>query len=323
MKFAIAGAGAIGAYLGAMLQRSGEDVYFIARGSHLAAIHSNGLRIITEDKDFIIHPLATSNPTDIGPVDVVLLTVKAHSVPDIAPTLRPLLHKNTTVISAQNGIPWWYFKRYKGPLQGTTLESLDPHETIDKTIDPSRIIGCIVYPATIIETPGVIRHIEGDRLSFGELDGCKSARLQLISKAFAKAGFRSRINTRIREELWLKLLGNIAFNPISALTRTTLAEMTSDPAITELVRHIMTESEKVTTKLGLNLRMTIDQRLASAGKVGNHKTSMLQDLESGRPIELESLVGVVLELGGILDIPMPYTKAIYACVKLLTKASSR
>ena len=322
MKFAIAGAGAIGAYLGAMLQRSGEDVSLIARGPHLAAIQSNGLRIITKNEDFLTHPMATSNPNDIGPVDVVVLTVKAHSVPDIAPTLRPLLHKTTTVISAQNGIPWWYFKRHEGPLQGITLQSLDPKGLIDKTIDSSRIVGCIVYPATIIETPGVIRHIEGDRLSLGELVECRSARLQSLSKIFAKAGFRSRINTRIREELWLKLLGNVAFNPISALTRATLAEITSDPDMTEIVRHIMKESEKVTKKLGLNLRMTIEQRLVAAGKVGNHKTSMLQDLEAGRPIELESLVGVVLELGEILDIPMPYTKSIYSYVKLLTKTSS-
>ena len=319
MKFAVAGAGAIGAYLGAMLQRAGEDVFLIARGPHLQAMREHGLRVIARDEEFVTHPVATDDPAEVGPVDAVLLTVKAHSIPDIAPHLAPLLGPETAVVSAQNGIPWWYFQHHGGPYDGTRLEHLDPKGVVSKAIESRRVIGGVVYHATVIEEPGVVRQIEGNRLSLGELDGSKSQILTDIAQAFSNAGLRCRINTRIREELWLKLLGNLAFNPISALTRATLYEIATHPQASQLAREMMGEAKAVASGLGITLRMTIDQRMAGAGRVGHHKTSMLQDLETGRPLELESLVGVVLELGDMLDLAMPHTQAVYACTKLLAQ----
>ena len=319
MKFAVAGAGAIGAYLGAMLQRAGEDVFLIARGPHLRAMREHGLRVIARDEEFVTHPVATDDPAEVGPVDAVLLTVKAHSIPQIAPHLAPLLGPDTAVVSAQNGIPWWYFQHHGGPYDGTRLERLDPEGVVSKAIESRRVIGGIVYHATVIEEPGVVRQIEGNRLSLGELDGSKSQRLTDIAQAFTNAGLRCRINTRIREELWLKLLGNVAFNPISALTGATLYEIATHPQASQLAREMMGEAKAVASGLGITLRMTIDQRMAGAERVGHHKTSMLQDLETGRPLELESLVGVVLELGDMLDLAMPHTQAVYACTKLLAQ----
>lgn len=319
MKFAVAGAGAIGAYLGAMLQRAGEDVFLIARGPHLQAMREHGLRVIARDEEFVTYPVATDDPAEVGPVDAVLLTVKAHSIPDIAPHLAPLLGPETAVVSAQNGIPWWYFQHHGGPYDGTRLEHLDPKGVVSKAIESRRVIGGIVYHATVIEEPGVVRQIEGNRLSLGELDGSKSQRLTDIAQVFSNAELRCRINTRIREELWLKLLGNLAFNPISALTKATLYEIATHPQASQLVREMMGEAKAVASGLGITLRMTIDQRMAGAERVGHHKTSMLQDLETGRPLELESLVGVVLELGDMLDLAMPHTQAVYACTKLLAQ----
>ena len=320
MRFAIVGAGAIGAYLGARLSASGEDVSLVARGPHLKAMQDHGVRVRSPEGDFEAHPTATGDYEEIGPVDYVFLTVKAHGVADVAPRLEPLLGPETAIVSAQNGIPWWYFQRHGGPWDGTRLESVDPGGAISSIIATERIIACIVYPSTSIVEPGVIEHIEGNRFSIGELDGTTSERCRSLAGALAKSSLRCPIRSRIRDELWAKLLGNLAFNPISALTRATLSEIATHPEARAVVRATMEEADAVATALGVKIPVTIDRRIDGAEKVGDHKTSMLQDVEAGKPIELESLVGAVVELGENLDIPMPHTRTIYACAKLLAQS---
>ena len=319
MRFAIVGAGAIGAFAGAMLARSGEDVTLIARGPHLKAMQEQGVRVRGSIAEFQVKPAVTDDPSRVGPVDVVLLTLKAHSLTDMAPRLSPLIAAETTVVSAQNGIPWWYFYRHGGEWEGTQLDSVDPGGVINRSIDLSRVIGCVVYPSTIIIEPGVVEHIEGTRFAIGEPDGSKSDRCRLIADAFIKAGLRCPIRTDIRHDMWVKLMGSVAFNPISALTRATLAEIVKRPETRELASAIMSEAEAVARRLGIDIGISIEQRLDGAEKVGQHKTSMLQDIESGRPPELEAIVGSVVELGTKMGISLPSTKAVYACVKLLTK----
>ena len=320
MRFAIVGAGAIGAYLGARLSASGQDVSLVARGLHLKAMQDHGVRVRSPEGDFEAHPTATGDYVEIGPVDYVFLTVKAHGVAEVAPKLEPLLGPETAIVSAQNGIPWWYFQRHGGPWDGTRLESVDPGGAISSLIATERIIACIVYPSTSIVEPGVIEHIEGNRFSIGELDGTTSERCRSLAGALAKSGLRCPIRSRIRDELWAKLLGNLAFNPISALTRATLSEIATHPEARAVVRAAMEEADAVATALGVKIPVTIDRRIDGAEKVGDHKTSMLQDVEAGKPIELESLVGAVVELGEKLDIPMPHTRTIYGCAKLLAQS---
>jgi 2-dehydropantoate 2-reductase len=317
MKFAIVGAGAIGAFAGAMLAKSGEDVTLIARGPHLRAMQERGVRVHGEIGDFEAHPNATDDPVKVGEVDIVLLTLKAHSLPAMAPRLGPLIGSQTTVVSAQNGIPWWYFYRHGGPLDGTQLESVDPGGVITQHIDSARVIGCIVYPSTSIIEPGVIEHIEGNRFAIGEPDGSKSDRCREIADVFIKAGLRCPIRTNIRHDMWVKLMGNVAYNPISALTHATLIEIVQCPETRELAAAIMREAESVAEKLGIELGVSIEQRLAGAEKVGHHKTSMLQDIEAGKPTELEAIVGAVVELGEKLGVDLPNTKSVYQRVKLL------
>jgi len=319
MKFAIVGAGAIGAFVGAMLARSGQDVTLIARGPHLKAMQQNGVRVRGSIGEFQSKPAATDDPAAIGPVDVVILTLKAHSLTDMSPRLSPLITAETTVVSAQNGIPWWYFYRSGGEWEGTQLDSVDPGGVISRSIDISRVIGCIVYPSTILREPGVVEHIEGTRFAIGEPDGSKSDRCRLIADAFIKAGLRCPIRTDIRHDMWVKLMGSVAFNPISALTRATLAEIVRHPETRALAATIMWEAEAVARELGVDIGISIEQRLEGAEKVGEHKTSMLQDIESGRPPELEAIVGSVIELGTNMGLSLPATRAVYACVKLLTK----
>jgi len=319
MRFAIVGAGAIGAFAGAMLARSGEDVTLIARGPHLRAMQEHGVRVRGSLGEFGARPAATDDPSTVGSVDVVLLTLKAHSLTEMVPRLTPLIGPDTCVVSAQNGIPWWYFYRHGGEWEGTRLEAVDPGGVIYRSIDPSRVIGCVVYPSTIIVEPGVVEHIEGTRFAIGEPDGSKSDRCRLIADAFIKAGLRSPIRTHIRHDMWVKLMGSVAFNPISALTRATLVEIVQCPETRELATAIMTESESVARRLGIEMGISIEQRLEGAEKVGRHKTSMLQDVETGRPPELEAIVGAVVELGNRMGLPMPYSRAVYACVKLLTR----
>ncbi len=317
MKIAIVGAGAIGAFLGAKLALSGEDVYLIARGPHLRAMQADGVRVRSPEGDFEAHPTATDDYESIGPVDFLFLTVKAHSLTGIAPNLAPLLGPDTAVVSAQNGIPWWYFMGHGGPFDGESIESVDPGGVIAGAIDQSRIIGCVIYPSTAIVEPGVIEHIEGNRFSLGELDGSSSDRCKRLAGAFIAAGLRAPIRGHIRHDMWIKLLGNVVFNPMSALTGATLVEMVTHPETSATVRAVMTEADEVAQGLGVRLPFTVEQRMEGARKVGAHKTSMLQDLEAGRPMELESVVGVVIELGEKLGLPMPLTRTLYSCARLL------
>jgi 2-dehydropantoate 2-reductase len=317
MRIVIAGAGAIGGYIGARLARAGADVVLHARGPHLRAMQDRGLRVISPDGDFEVKPAVAADFAAIGQADVVFLGVKAHSLTALAPTLTPLLGPSTVVVSTQNGIPWWYFQGIGGEFDGLRLERVDPGGVIADAIEPRRVVGSLAYFATEIVEPGVIRHTEGNRISFGEPDGSKSERARAIAEALIAAGFRCPVTPRFRHEIWVKLLGNVAFNPISALTGATLEELARHPDVSRLVRELMAETEAVARKLGIELPISIDQRMAGAEKVGAHKTSMLQDLEAGRPMELEAVVGAVVELGERLGVPMPSTRAVYACAKLL------
>jgi 2-dehydropantoate 2-reductase len=319
-KFAIVGAGAIGAFVGAMLARSGQDVTLVARGPHLRAIREHGVRVRGTIGEFAVQVPATDDVDSVGIVDVVVLTLKAHSLTEVAPRIASLIGPDTTVVSAQNGMPWWYFFRHGGEWEGTHLESVDPGGVIGRSIDPARVIGCIVYPSAIIAEPGVVEHIEGTRFSLGEPDGSKSDRCRRIAEAFIAAGFRCPIRSDIRREMWVKLFGSVAFNPISALSRATLAEIVQCQQTRGLATEIMTEAEAVAKRLGIDLGITIEQRLAGAEKVGHHKTSMLQDVEARRPLELEAIVGAVVELGDKMGLPMTHTRAVYACVKLLERS---
>jgi 2-dehydropantoate 2-reductase len=317
VRIVIAGAGAIGGFIGARLARAGADVVLFARGPHLRAMQERGLRVISPDGDFEVRPAVTADLDTIGTADVVFLSVKAHSLTSLAAGLRPLFGPNTVVVSTQNGLPWWYFQNHGGELDGLRLERVDPGGVIAASIEPQRVIGSLEYFATDIAEPGVIHHTEGNRISMGEPDGSKSDRARRIAEALIAAGFRCPISTRFRAEIWVKLLGNVAFNPISALTGGTLEEMARHHEVSRLVREVMTETEAVAAKLGIELPISIDQRIAGAEKVGAHKTSMLQDYEAGRPMELEAVVGAVVELGERLGVDTPTTRAVYACVKFL------
>jgi len=317
VRIVIAGAGAIGGYIGARLARAGADVVLFARGPHLQAMQTRGLRIVSPDGDFEIRPQATGDLASIGTADVVFLGVKAHGLTALAPQLRPLLGAETIVVSTQNGIPWWYFEGVGGEFEGLRLERIDPGGVIAASIEHRRVIGSLAYFATDLPEPGVIHHTEGNRISFGEPDGTKSERMKRIAEALIAAGFRCPTTTRFRHEIWVKLLGNVAFNPISALTGGTLEELVRDPQTSGVVREIMAETGAVAGRLGIELPISIDQRMAGAEKVGAHKTSMLQDLEAGRPMELEAVVGAVIELGARLGVAMPATRAVYACARML------
>lgn len=321
MKICIVGAGAIGGYLGVKLIRSGEEVTLIARGSHLEAIQQKGLELIEpEGKSSLVQPkLATSNIEEVEPQDVVILAVKTLSVAAIAPSLNSLYHDRTTVVTAQNGIPWWYFHKHGGEYEGTRIKSVDPDGVIERSIGVDRTIGCVVYPAAEIVKPGVIKHIEGNRFSLGELDGSKSERIKLLAQTFKQAGLKSPIRDRIRTDMWVKLWGNLAFNPISALTRATLESICQYPPTRELARQVMIEAQTIAEKLGIDFGISLEQRINGAEQVGAHKTSMLQDIESGHLTEIDAIVGTVTELGRITQIPTPHLDSLYASVKLLEK----
>lgn len=322
-KYLIAGAGAIGAYLGARMSRAGYDVTLFARGPHLRAMQSHGVRVKSIEGDFEARPRVVGSLEEAGQMDVVFLGVKAHGLTDLAPKLAPVVGPETAVVSTQNGIPWWYFQGAGGPLDGARLERVDPGGAIAAAIEPRRVVGSIVYFASEVSEPGVIRHTEGNRISLGEPDGSRSERIRQIAEALIASGLRAPITTRIRNEIWVKILGNLAFNPISALTGATVVQMVRDPEVSVIARHIMREAETVANALGLELPISIDQRMAGAEKVGEHKTSMLQDLEAGRRMELESVVGAVVELGERLNLPMPHTRTVYACTKLLGEVRAR
>jgi 2-dehydropantoate 2-reductase len=321
MKIAIVGAGAIGGYLGGWLAAAGEDVTFIARGANLQAIREHGMRVIGENGAEVTAKgaLACEHMSEAGPQDVVLLTVKAHQVAPIAGELAHLCHEQTTIVTMQNGIPWWYFHKQGGEFDGTPVRSADPEGTIGRLIDPARIIGSVVYPAATLVAPGVVQVQEGRRFALGELDGSTSARAQAISASFVSAGFKAPILDDIRSEIWLKLWGNLSFNPISALTHSTLVDLLQFPLTRELSMQMMREAEAIANRLGVTFRVGIDKRIAGAEKVGAHKTSMLQDIEAGKQIEIEALVGAVVELGRLTGIPTPHVDAVYACASLLAK----
>jgi 2-dehydropantoate 2-reductase len=319
MKFLIVGAGAIGAYIGAKMSRVGLDVTLFARGPHLRAMQEHGVRVQSVDGDFEAHPKISGSLEEVGAADVVFLGVKAHSLPQLAPHLRPVLGANTVVVSTQNGVPWWFFQGFGGPWEGMRLERVDPGGVISAAIEARRVVGSIVYFSTEVTAPGLIHHTAGNRISLGEPDGTRSDRTRQIADALIAAGLRCPVTARIRNEIWVKILGNVAFNPISALTGATLVQMARDPEVSVLIRNIMREAEAVASKLGLELPISIEQRIAGAEKVGEHKTSMLQDLEAGRPMELEAVVGAVVELGERLNLPMIHTRTVYACAKLLSE----
>jgi len=323
MRFLIAGAGAIGAYIGARLAQAGFEVALFARGPHLRAMQEHGVQVRSSEGDFVARPSIASSLEEVGPVDVVFLGVKAHGLPQLAPQLRPVLGPETTVVSTQNGIPWWYFQGFGGDWEGLRLERIDPGGVISSAIEAPRVVGSIVYFSTEIPSPGVIQHIEGNRISLGEPDGSRSDRCRRIAEALIASGLRCPVTTRIRHEIWVKVLGNASFNPVSALTRATLAQMVRDPGVCSVIRNIMQEVEAVSRKLGMELPVSIEQRMAGAEKVGEHKTSMLQDLEAGRPMELEALVGAVVELGERVGLSMPYTRTVYSCTKLLAECAAR
>jgi 2-dehydropantoate 2-reductase len=319
MRFLIAGAGAIGAYIGALMARASFDVTLFARGAHLEAMQEHGVRVKSSSGEFEAHPKISGTLSGIGGFDVVLLGVKAHGLTQLAPDLVSVLGPETTVVSTQNGIPWWFFEGFGREWDGLRLERIDPGGVISSAIEARRVVGSIVYFSTEIIAPGVIQHNEGNRISLGEPDGTRSDRVRQIAEALIASGLRTPITTRIRNEIWVKLLGNLAFNPVSALTRATLAQMTKDSDVCNVVRQIMCEASAVAAKLGLELPVTIDQRIAGAAKVGEHKTSMLQDLEAGRPMELEAIVGAIVELGQRVGVAMPHTETVYACAKLLSQ----
>jgi 2-dehydropantoate 2-reductase len=323
MKFLIAGAGAIGAYLGARMAQAGFDATLYARGPHLRAMQEHGVRVKSSEGDFVARPTIAASLEEVGPVDVVFLGVKAHGLPKLAPQLKPVLGPDTAVVSTQNGIPWWYFQGFGGEWEGLRLERIDPDGVISASIEAQRVIGSIVYFSTEITAPGVIQHIDGNRITLGEPDGTRSDRLRKISEALIASGFRCPITARIRHEIWVKVLGNASFNPVSALTRATLVQMARDPGVCSVIRNIMQEVEEVSHKLGMELPVSIDQRIAGAEKVGEHKTSMLQDLEAGRPMELEAVVGAVVELGERVGLPMMCTRTVYHCTKLLAERAFR
>ena len=324
MKFAVYGAGAIGAFMGARLMNAGNEVALIARGPHLEAMRAKGLRIRSQVVgDFECRPQVTDDPTEIGEVDVVILGVKAHGLTAIAPKLGPLLGPETTVVTTQNGIPWWYFHGLGGQWQGTHLESVDPGGVIAAHIEARRVIGCLAYCSSKVVEPGVIEHLEGVRFPLGEPDMTRGGRIQKLAAIFNAAGLKAPIRADMRHDIWVKVLGNAALNPISALTRATLLDILQHPPTRELARTMMEEVIRVAEALGVKIRITIERRLEGAEKVGHHKTSMLQDVEAGRPIELEPIVGAVIELAEKTAVEVPNLRAMYACTRLLAGAGKQ
>ena len=315
----VVGAGAIGGLMAARMAAAGQDVSVVARGEHLAAIRRDGLRLVEADGTEIVASgiEASDDFAAVGPHDVVILALKAHQIAAVSDRLNQLYGPETVVVPVQNGIGWWYFERHGGPHDGRRLQTLDPDGVLAAAVPADRIVGCIAYPAAEKVAPGVIRHVEGDRFPLGELDGSRSERAQAVATALGEAGFKARVLTDIRSHLWVKAWGNLAFNPISALTGATLAQICRNEATRSLAAAMMTEAAEIAERLGVRIRITVDQRIAGAEKVGEHKTSMLQDVEAGRPLEVDPLVGVFVELGELTGVPTPTISSVYALVKLL------
>jgi len=321
VKITVYGAGAIGGYLAAELTLAGEDVSIVARGPHLQAIRERGLRLLIEGKEKLARVRATEDPGEIGAQDYVVLTLKAHSVAPVVDRMRPLLGPDTAVVTAQNGILWWYFYKLRGPWENERLPIADPGGKIWDGLGPQRAIGCVVYPSCEIVEPGVVRHIDGKRFMLGEPDGTKSERVTALSKILTSAGLKSPVRTRIRDDIWLKLWGNVSFNPVSAVTGATLEEMTENPGTREVIRKMMLEAESVARKLGVDFPVDVDTRISWGAEVGAHKTSMLQDLEKGRPMEIDALVASVSELGRLTSVPTPTIDTLLALVRLRARTA--
>jgi len=321
MKVAIIGAGAIGGYVGVKLALAGNDVTFIVRGANLAAIRAHGMKLVMADGSEHVarNVQATNDYAEAGPQDLVILAMKAHQVEAVARDVPQLFGPDTAVVTMQNGIPYWYFHAHGGALAGTRVESVDPTGIVGDCIPAQRVIGCVVYPASELIAPGVVRHIEGDRFPLGELDGSSSERVNRISACFAAAGFKAPVLDDIRAEIWLKLWGNLTFNPISSLSHATLVDICQYPLTRELAASMMREAQAVAHKLGIEFRVTLEKRIAGAEKVGKHKTSMLQDVEAGRAPEIDALVGAVVELARLTDTPTPHIDTVYSLVKLLAR----
>lgn len=315
MKVCIYGAGAIGGLIGAYLARAGEDVTLIARGAHLAAMREQGLKVTGPGGTFTVRPQATDDPGEARQQDYVIVAVKAQAVPGIADKMTPLLRPDTAVVMAVNGVPWWYFHGVQGPLAGRRLLSVDPDGRQWDLIGPQRAIGCVVYPAAEVTAPGELLHVEGNRFSLGEPDGRKSKRVVALSKALIAAGLKAPVRADIRSEIWVKLWGNVAFNPISALTGATLKRICGDAGTRACAKAMMLETQAVAAKLGVTMPIEVERRIDGAAAVGEHKTSMLQDFERGRPIELDAIVGAVAELGRLVEVPTPMIDAVYALTR--------
>jgi 2-dehydropantoate 2-reductase len=319
MRFAVLGAGAIGAYVGAALARGGAEVHLIARGENLEALRRDGVRVRSDRGDFDAHPPATDDSNEIGPVDFVFLGLKANSYASCGPLLEPLLHEETAVVAGQNGIPWWYFHKLEGPYEGRRIETVDPDGEVSRVIPPERAIGCVVFAGTELAEPGVVQHLEGTRFSIGEPDGTISERCERFSEAMVAGGLKCPVEERLRDEIWVKLMGNVAFNPLSALTRATLAEMCHHPPTRSLVASIMEEALEIAEAVGAEPSVSIEKRLEGAAKVGDHKPSTLQDLEAGKPLELAAIVGAVVELADLTDVEAPNLRAVSAAGGLLAE----
>ena len=305
MSVCIYGAGAIGGYLGVQLALAGEDVTLIARGPHLEAMQKNGVKLHINGEERVAYPRCTNDPTEVGPQDYLIITLKTHSVPGIVDAIQPLLHSETAVVTAVNGIPFWYFYRLEGPWQDYRVESVDPGGEQWAKIGPERAIGCVVYPATEVSKPGVIQHIDGDRFSVGEPSGEKTERVTQLSEILRNAGLKAPIRSHIRNEIWVKLWGNLCFNPISALTHGTLDVIATDPGTQAVARAMMLEAQAIGKKLGVRFGIDVERRIAGAAAVGAHKTSMLQDLERGRPMEIDAVLTVVQEMGRLVGVETP------------------
>ena len=321
MRICIYGAGAIGGFLGAELALAGMDVTLIARGPHLEAMQKNGLILLTGGEEKIAHPRCTDDPLDAGPQDYVIVTLKAPSAVAVAGKMEPLLGPDTAVVTASNGIPWWYFYKLDGPFRDHQLKSIDPDGRQWDLIGPERAIGCVVYPACEMSEPGIIRHISGNRFVLGEPEGGKTDRVQKLSKTFIKAGFKAPVRPEIRNEIWVKLWGNLCFNPITALTHSTLDVVATDPGTRQLAHDMMLEAQAIGEKLGVRFGVSVDRRIEGAAAVGAHKTSMLQDLERGRAMEIDALVTVIQEMGQLTEVPTPMIDIVLALIQQRARAA--
>jgi len=320
MKICVVGAGAIGGYLAVKLAQMGHEVSVVIRGANLLAVREHGLKLVMSDGvEHVAKVQATDRIADLGVQDIVILGMKAHQVAAVAADIPALLGPDSIIVTAQNGMPWWYFHKHGGQYQDRRIEAVDPGGVVSSHLDVARVIGCIIYPACEMAAPGVIQHIEGNRFTIGELDGADTPRIRMLADVLRQAGFKAPIASDIRSEIWIKLWGNLSFNPISALTHATLVDICEFAPSRELAARMMREGQAIGEKMGVNFKVSLDKRIDGAAAVGKHKTSMLQDVEAGRPIELEALVGSVIELGRITDTPTPNIEAVYALAALLAR----